>query len=317
MSSPVRWGVLGTAKIARSSLLPAVAAAGGVAHVVGSRSPERAQQWARESGVGGGTDYEGVLADPDVDVVYVALPNDQHVEWALKAAAAGKAVLCEKPLGLDAADVTRLVDTLEPAARVWEAFVFPFHPQSERVAALLTELGEPLQVVSEFHFTVSGDTNIRLNDTGGGALYDVGCYPVRLGRLLLGSEPTAAHGSAVLADNGIDLSTTAVLDFPGDRRLVLSCSLQRPASTATRIIGSAATLEIDNPFHPKPGDAVRLVRRGEVVETIPADERTAFTHAVTHVQDVVRGAAEPRHTVPVDGLAQSVALDLVRRAVGL
>ncbi|SHG97173.1 Predicted dehydrogenase [Jatrophihabitans endophyticus] len=315
MTAPVRWGILGTANIARKSLLPAVAAAGGVAQVVGSRSTDRAAAWAAEHGVARGTDYEGVLTADDVDAIYVALPNDRHVEWAARAAATGKAVLCEKPLALDAAEVHTLVDGLDAGARVWEAFVFPFHPQTQHIASLLPELGDPLQLFSEFHFSLPAGGNIRWDATGGGALYDVGCYSIRLARLLFGTEPDAAHGSAVRNADGVDTSSTAVLDFPDERRLLLSASIQRPFSTRTRVVGTRAELHVDNPFHPKPGDTVTLVRDGEVVDTWTADERLAFAHGVAHVQAVVAGTEAPRHTVLDDGLAQARALDLVRAAV--
>lgn len=317
MSEPVRWGILGTANIARKSLLPAVAAAGGTPHCVGSRSVERAEAWAAEHGVARGTDYDGVLADPDVEVVYVALPNDQHVEWARRAVDAGKAVLCEKPFGLTATEVATLTDGLAPDAPVWESFVFPFHPQTELIASLLPGLGEPLQLDSQFRFTVASETNIRLNPVGGGALYDVGCYPIRLARLLLGAEPVAAHGSAVFRGPGVDASVTAVLDFPADRRLVLSASLQRPFSATTRIVGTEAELRVSHPFHPKPADVVELIRDGEVVQTWTPDPRTAFTFGVTHVQDAVRGLEPPRHTAGADARAQAEALDLVRAAIGV
>lgn len=313
MTTPVGWGILGTANIARKSLLPALAANGGVAQVVGSRDITRAQSWAAEHGVARGTDYEGVLADPDVDIVYVALPNDQHVEWARRAVDAGKAVLVEKPFGLDAAEVATLTDGLAPDAPVWESFVFPFHPQTELIASLLPELGEPLQLESTFRFSVANAADIRLNAVGGGALYDVGCYSVRLARLLFGAEPSAAHGSGVFRGT-VDTSVTAVLDFPADRRLVLSASIERPRSSVSRIVGSDAELRITHPFHPKPDDVVELIREGEVVRSWPPAAGTAFDYGVAHIQAAVRGETAPRHTAGVDAEPQAAALDLVRKA---
>src|ERR1700761_6304210 len=135
--SPVRWAVLGTANIAARAFLPAMRAAGHVASVVGSRDPGRAAAWAAEHDVGRAASYEEAL-DADVDAVYIALPNEQHVAWAAQAARTGRAVLCEKPLGLTAEEVTGLISRVGDA-RLWEAFVFPFHPQT----ALLRELCAP------------------------------------------------------------------------------------------------------------------------------------------------------------------------------
>jgi xylose dehydrogenase (NAD/NADP) len=317
MAEPVRWGVIGTANIAAKAFLPAMRAAGGRAVIAGSRSAGRAATWAKENQVERGGSYQDVL-DADVDAVYIALPNEQHAEWAAKACATRRAVLCEKPLTLTGDDTAALVAAAGPKALFWESFVFPFHPQSELLRSVVDagDLGEVREIVSEFHFTVSRPENIRLRpEHGGGALYDVGCYPLRLARLLFGTEPTAATGASFIGATGVDVDTAAVVDFPAERRLVLSAGLRRPSSTATRIIGSEAELRVGNPFHPLAGDTVELFAGGSVKQTWPAGEGTAFRHAVEHIHRVLRDGETPRHLASVDALPQARALDLIRAAV--
>ena len=313
----VRWGVLGTAKIAARAFLPALAAAGGSAVRVGSRSPERGRAWAAEHGVARAGSYESVVEAAEVDAVYVALPNEQHVPWAAAAARAGKAVLCEKPLALQPEQVRPLLD-IAPGALIWEAFVFPFHPQTERILRLLGEdLGPPREIQSEFHFRLGRAADIRLDpEHGGGALHDVGCYPIRLARLLFGSEPQRAAGSAWWTETGVDLETAAVVDFPAQRRLVLSAGMRRTVSTRTRVCSEDGHLLVTNPFHPTPGDGMELRRADGTVRTWPVREHgTAFEFAIRHIHDVLRGKGRPRYSV-ADASGQAAALHLVRRAIG-
>ena len=308
-----RWGVLGTANIAAKAFLPALREVGGTAVVVGSRSQERGAAWASDNQVDRASSYAGVLDDPQVEAVYIALPNDQHAEWAAAAVAAGKVVLCEKPMSLDAAQATELLAPLSLDTLLWESFVFPFHPQTDLVTALIADgrLGTLHEVASEFHFTVGQPGNIRLQaERGGGSLYDVGCYPLRLARLLAGREPTIARGAATV--DGVDVDMAAVLDFEGGLRLLMSAGMRRPASTFTRIVGSAGELRVSNPFHPRPGDSVELWVAGALVESWPAADGTAFSHAIRHIHQVMAGLTPPRHLATVDALPQARAMDLVR-----
>lgn len=310
-----RWGVLGTANIAARAFLPALREAGGRAVVVGSRSPERGAAWAVENQVERSTGYQQVLDDPEVDAIYLALPNDQHAAWAAPAVATGKLVLCEKPMALDAAQARELLSGVAPDALLWESFVFPFHPQTQLIAGLIADgrLGTVSEIVSEFHFQVGQPGNIRLQaERGGGALYDVGCYPLRLARLLFGSEPTAAQGTSHV--EGVDLDMAAVVSFPGERTLLLSAGLRRPASTFTRIIGGEAELRVTNPFHPSGADTVEFWAGGKRVESWPAAPGSAFRHAIEHLHQVLAGTAAPLHRATEDAVAQAVALDLVRAA---
>ena len=202
MADRVRWGIIGTASIAARAFLPAVTEAGGVA-VVAGRDASRAAQWARENGIGRViVGYQQLVDDPDVDAVYIPLPNSLHAEWTIKALRAGKPVLCEKPLTASPAEAEQvLAVAAQTGTPLWEAFVFPFHDQMTRIRGLLADgiIGELREIQSNFHFALgSAAARTRMSASlAGGALYDVGCYPVRLARDLFGGEHDTARAGAV------------------------------------------------------------------------------------------------------------------------
>jgi xylose dehydrogenase (NAD/NADP) len=309
-----RWAVLGTANIAAKSFLPAMRAAGGRAVIVGSRDPQRGRQWAEANEVERVADYDAALADDDVDAIYIALPNHEHTTWAAKAAATGRAVLCEKPLGLDTADVDQLLAAITPGALLWEAFVFPFHPQTQLIREQLAELGRVREIISEFHFTAGNPANIRWQpDFGGGALRDVGCYCVRLARLLYDAEPTDVVARA-FTEHGVDAEIAAILDFPDRRRLLISTGMRGAPSTFARVIGDAGELRIANPFHPRPADTVQRWTGGMQVAEWTTGEKSAFQHGIEHIQAVIRGDEAPRHLAAADAPGNARALDLIAAA---
>jgi predicted dehydrogenase len=325
----VGWAVLGTANIAARSFLPALrAAGGGAAVVVGSRNHDRAAAWARENGVESvaagpdGVGYQQALEDPRVEAVYVALPNTEHRRWAAAALEAGKTVLCEKPLTPSPADTESLLNVARGApGLLWESFVFPFHPQTDRLRTLLVDgaIGELREIVSSFHFRVRSPDNIRLDPgLAGGAVFDVGCYPIRLARLLFDAEPLAASGSATIGSSGVETDAAAVVDFPGGRRLLLTAGLDRAYDTETRLLGSSGSVRVTNPFHPGEHDAIAVSAEGSgdpVVTEAGVD--TAFTHAVAHIHEVLAGRAEPVFLAVDDAAGQAHAVALVRTALGL
>ena len=318
MLEPLRWGLLGTANIAAKAFLPALREVGSRAAVVGSRTRERGESWALQNQVERAGTYESVIGALDVDAIYVALPNDQHAFWAAAAVAAGKTVLCEKPIALNARQAGELVSQVGVDGRLWESFVFPFHPQTDLLLHLVGtgRIGTLTEIVSEFHFDIGSATdNIRLRrDLGGGALYDVGCYPIRLARLLFGSEPLSAVTALEAEPRGVELDVASVLNFPDSRRLVLSAGMRRPMSTFTRLLGTKGELRVSNPFHPTTRDTVELWVGGEVLERWNAAPGSAFRHGIEHIEGVFRGDHPPQHTAPQDALPQARALDLVRTA---
>jgi len=326
VSGEIRWGIVGPANIARGQFLPGLReAGGGRAALVASRDLGRAQAFAAENGVERGVaDYAALVESPEVDAVYVALPNSLHAEWTIRALQAGKAVLCEKPLCVGAAQTAQVLDAAAavPGGLLWEAFVFPFQAQHRRLVSLLADgaVGDLAEVVSSFHFRLTQPGDIRLSAAlGGGALADVGCYPIRLGHELFGPDPAqVAVGSAVVPAGGEVESDAAAIVTSGTRRLVLTCGFGRSYDTFTRILGSQGQLHLANPFHPRPADPLTLLRPGaDPVTEYPTTDERSFTAAVRHIHAVLRGEAEPEHTAADSALATAVTLEAVQAAGGL
>lgn len=316
----VRWGILGTATIAAGVFLPALREAGGGAAVaVAGRDGSRAAEWAGKHGVAQGVEgYAELLAREDIDAVYIPLPNALHARWTEAALERGKAVLCEKPLCVTPAETERVLAAAgSSTGPLWEAFVFPFHPQTALLQELIEEraIGELREIHSSFHFRLEKQNNIRLDpDLGGGALFDVGCYPVRLGRLLFDAEPTSGTAVATM-ESGVDAETVSLLGFPGERRLVVSCGFGRTTDTFTRLLGTDGEIRISNAFHPKPEDTVEVWRGGQRRREIPAPAGTAFSWAIRHVHDVLTGSTGPRHLAGDDALGNARALRLLHDSI--
>jgi predicted dehydrogenase len=313
-AKPVRWGVLGTANIARGQFLPALVQAGGAAAAVAGRDQARTSEYAVTNGIDRAiTGYQALLDDAAIDAVYIALPNALHAEWTIKALEAGKPVLCEKPLCGTLADTERVLTAARTTGTfLWEAFVFPFHPQLARLRELVAAgtIGDLMEIKSNFHFALRTDTNIRLSaDLEGGALLDVGCYPVRLGQELFGPQYTAAWARAVRGGAGVDVDTWGVLDYPGGRRLMLSCGFGRSYDTATTLEGTDGRITVTNPFHPGPADHYTVETGQAKTQTMaaPGGERS-FTAAIRHINAVVRGDEEPRFLAIETSLATALAL---------
>ena len=323
----VRWGILGTANIARAAFLPAVRAAGGVPAAVAGRDAERTRGYAAEHGIGRAvTGYQALIEDTGIDALYIALPNSLHARWTIAALLAGKPVLCEKPLCGLLADTERVLAVArDTGTLLWEAFVFPFGDQMGRLRALVSDgaIGELREIQSDFHFLVRRPENIRLSASlQGGALRDVGCYPVRLAQEFFGEHESAwaaARPGGGQDRDAVDVETWGSLGYLGGRRLLLSCGLRRGYDTFSRLLGTAGQIHVTNPFHPGPGDQVRLLSEsGAELETwaISSDE-PSFTAAVRHIQDVLRGEEEPRLLAATTSLVTARALrDLAAPAAG-
>lgn len=303
VTRPVRWGIIGTANIARAAFLPAVRAAGGEPAAVAGRDAERTRKYAAEHGIGRAvTGYQALIEDTGIDALYIAVPNSLHAEQTIAALRAGKPVLCEKPLCGLLPDTERVLEVArDTGTLLWEAFVFPFGDQMSRLRTLVSDgaIGELREIQSDFHFQVRRPENIRLSaGLQGGALRDVGCYPVRLAQEFFGAHESAwAAAEAGGADgDAVDVETWGSLGYSGGRRLLLSSGLRRGFDTFSRLLGTTGQIHVTNPFHPGPGDQVRLLAQsgaGQDAWTITSDE-PSFTAAVRHIQAVLGGAAEPR-----------------------
>ena len=323
MSASVRWGIVGTAKIARNLFLPSLREAGGDPAAVAARDGGRAAQWAADNGIGRAiTGYQELVDDPAIDAVYIPLPNALHGEWTIRALLAGKPVLCEKPLTGSVAQTERVLavarDTGTP---LWEAFAFPFHDQMARLRGILAAgtIGELREIQSDFHFLMSDpETNIRMStELAGGALLDVGCYPVRLARDLFGAEHEAAWAQAQREAGGVDRVTWGVLNFPGGRHLYLSCGFTRAIDTFTRLLGTGGQIHVTNPFHPRARDTFVVCQDGRspVTHRAIGPYRQSFTPLIRHIQAVIRGEEEPRLLAADTALGSARALhDLAEAA---
>jgi predicted dehydrogenase len=320
----VRWGIIGTANIARGQFLPGLReAGGGRAALVASRELATAEAYAAENGIDRGVaGYETVVESPEIDAVYVAVPNSMHAEWTTRALRAGKAVLSEKPLCVGSAQTAEVLEVAAgiPGALLWEAFVFPFQAQHRRLAELVDEgaVGSAAEIVSAFHFLVRNPANIRLSaPLGGGALADVGCYPIRLAyELFGGADDELVAGSAVV-DGEVEVDAAGIVSY-GARRLVLSCGFRRSYDAFTRVLGDAGQIHLTNPFHPSPADTLTVYRPGAepVVEHPTTDERS-FTAALRHIHAVLRQETPPEHLAADSALATARTLEAVQGACGL
>jgi predicted dehydrogenase len=317
----VRWGILGAARIANSSFMPGLReAGGGRAAVVASRDLARAEKFAAEAGVERAvTGYEAVIDSPDIDAVYVALPNSHHARWTRRALEAGKAVLCEKPLCISPAETEEvLAAAAATGSLLWESFVFPFQAQHHRLLDLLSSgaIGEVRELVSPFHFFLSRSVDIRLSgELAGGSLADVGCYPVRLAQEVLSTrDPLPGDVKGFATGNGeVDTETIAVVDY-GAQRLTLGCSFTRAFDVFTRVLGTEGQIHLANPFHPIPTDPIVLRRdKNETVEYPTVDERS-FAAALRHIHGVLRGEHGPENLAAESALRSARTLAAITAA---
>jgi predicted dehydrogenase len=285
--SVLRWGILSTADIARRKVIPGMRSAARCEVVaIGSRDGETARRVAGELGIPRAHgSYEALLADPEVDAVYIPLPNHLHVAWTLAAARAGKHVLCEKPLALSAADAERMVEACDAAGvRLMEAFMYRLHPSWVAVRELIAagRIGRLTSVQSWFSYFNDDPANIRnIAAFGGGALYDIGCYCVNLSRMLFGEEPERVSGTIVRDPvTGVDVLTAGVLDFPSGVATFTS-AIRVEDDQRVHVYGTEGRISIDIPFNIPPDrpTRVRLSAGGEppvapateVLEFAPAD----------------------------------------------
>ncbi len=250
----VTWGVLSTANIGRKVVVPSiVASSNGVLAAVASREAVRAEAYAAEfGGVRAHGSYEALLADPEVDALYVPLPNALHEAWTVRALEAGKHVLCEKPLAPTAAACRRMGDAAAANDRVlMEAFMYRFHPRTRTVARLVGDgaIGRPRRLDAAFSFAVRRADDVRLSaELAGGALLDVGCYTVDAARRLLGEEPVEAVAFATYGATGVDVETVGLLRFPSGAVASVACALTVPRRERVEVHGDAGRVEVDRAF---------------------------------------------------------------------
>ncbi len=320
MTSSIRWGILGTANIARASFLPGMRAAGGLCAAVASRDASKAEQWAARYGAEQAIQgYEALLADDSIQAVYIPLPNHLHAEWTIAALRAGKTVLCEKPLCTSVEETQKVLEAArDTGGLLWEAFVFPFHRQMDRVRELLAvgAIGEVREIQANFYFQLRDRQNIRLSQAmAGGALNDVGCYCLRLAELVFGGAAESAVALPVWAPEGVEEEVSEIASYGDGRRLVFSCGLMRPYDTFTRLIGTEGEIRLVNPYHPSEADHMELRQPGRETIDHPTGSAPSFTRAIEHIHAVLRGEEQPRHLAAHDSLVTACDLALLHGAM--
>jgi len=324
MAPTIRWGVLSTAAIATRKVIPGIQRSRrGAVVAIASRDLARASEAAAALGIARAYgSYQELLADPDIDAVYVPLPNHLHVPWTLAAAEAGKHVLCEKPIGMDAADAARLRGA--PAGRlIMEAFMVRFHPQWLRARELIRAgaIGELRAVDVFFAYDNRDPGNIRNRpETGGGALLDIGCYGVVAGRFCFEAEPVRLV-ALIDHDPGFqtDRLSSVVADFGGGRRLTFTVSTQLAPHQHVTLAGTRGRIEIPVAFNAPPmettwisiDDGSRLGGTSAVRESFPpvdqyAEQADVFARAVL-------GEIELPHGVE-DAIRNMQILDAITRS---
>lgn len=312
-SAPVRWGVLGTAGITET-VVPAMSRSACTEVVaIASRALDRAERTAQDLGIAKAyPSYDELLADPEIEAVYIPLPNFLHLRWVLAAAAAGKHILCEKPMAITADDARLMVEAATSADVVLvEAFMYGNHPRYDRIHQIIRsgEIGEVRAVRGTFTFNASDETDLTAfaGHAGGGSLYDVGCYVMHAARQLLAAEPLAVTANAQISpEHGdIDMMTSALVEFPNGVSLLLQCGMWAADEDTLTVLGSNGRIEVPSAFFAARGnDGFTVMVDGEVRHE-SAPDVDHYTLQADMVSQAVRSGSPVRYGSqdPVQGAA--------------
>jgi predicted dehydrogenase len=322
-STPVRIGVLGAAAIVRAALMnPGRGVHEAQILAIASRDPKRAYAMAKKHGIPRvHQTYSALLADDDIDAIYIPLPNSLHAKWTIRALKAGKHVLCEKPFASNAQEAEEMAQMARETRLVLsEAFAYRYHPLTARVREILAsgEIGSIQHFDAQFCFLLPSPKNIRFNyELAGGALMDCGCYPVSLIRYLAQAEPSVEHAEARLFKPQVDRRMSADLSFADGRRAHLVCDMLYPRlfRSSLTVQGSDGKLEVTNPFHPHwfnwlkvQGQKGSYSERGSN-ENVYALQLRAFVRAI-HGERTI-------NTHPGDAIANMRVIDAIYEKAGL
>jgi xylose dehydrogenase (NAD/NADP) len=314
----LRWGVLGTARIA-DAVVPAIRMSSNCElAAVASRDLTLAQAWARERNVPRSFgSYEEMLASDAIDAVYIPLPNALHREWTIRAAQNGKHVLCEKPLATNTLEAKEMIAAAEANGVVlMEAFMYRFHPQTEQLRQLVTDgvVGQVKMVRANFGFYLGRPDDVRWSkELGGGALLDVGCYCVNIARLVMNLEPVSASARAIWASTGVDETLSGVLEFANGALGVIGCSFRTGAWLDQSLVASGTNgrIKISEPFRMGDDpiaivlDSLDVRNRSDTVQVPGANE---YQRMVEHFASAVLNNRTPDYT-PQDSLGNMRVLD--------
>ncbi len=288
----LRWGLLSTARINRVLLPPLRASTRNELTAVASRDLGRAEAYAQERDIPRvfGS-YEAMLADPDVDVIYNPLPNSMHTEWTIKAAQAGKHVLCEKPFAGTVEEVDAMTDAAKKAGVVvMEAFMYRHHPQTLKVKEMIQNgaIGRLQVIHGSFTFMISDENDVRLNSSlGGGSIWDIGCYPISYARLIAGAEPVEVFGWQITgAKSGVDETFAGQLRFPNNVYAQFDCGFRTPFRAHIELAGTEGSLTITRPFQPWLNEQMVLIN-GDKKEVVTTPGEDLYLGEVENMADAI------------------------------
>ncbi len=296
MTSKLRFGLIGAGRIARNRIAPGIhAAAHATLYAAASRELARAESVSPERAY---DSYDALLRDPAVDAVYVATHNGLHKELSIAALRAGKHVICEKPLAINARDCEEMLRVAESSGRLLaEAFMYRHHPQIARAEELVRTgaIGDIMAVEASFRFPLTSPDDVRMNaEWGGGSLLDVGCYCVSASRLFLGDSPVAVKAIAAIHPvTKVDTSLQGVLDYGSGRYAIISCGFDSGVHQKVVLCGTSGTIELSQPFKSWMGNPRITVRAGEREEVIVFEPANTFALEVDDLAQAIVNGGTP------------------------
>ena len=294
--APIRFGLIGAGRIARNQIAPAIhAAKRATLYATASRDVSRAELTKPEHSY---NSYDALLGDPNVDAVYVATHNGMHKELSIAAMRAGKHVICEKPLAMNARDCEEMARVAESTGmRLGEAFMYRHHPQIARAQALVRSgaIGDVMAVEASFRFPLSNPDDVRMNaEWGGGSLLDVGCYCVSASRLFLGDSPIAMKAMAAIHPvKNVDTSLQGVLDYGAGRYAIISCGFDSGVNQRVIVSGTAGVLELNQPFKSWMGRPRILIQTKDRTKTIDFEAINTFALEIDDLAGAIVEGREP------------------------
>jgi predicted dehydrogenase len=316
----LNWGLLGTARINKSLIEPIRSSDNSILNAVASRSHDKAEEYAKTWGIPRFySNYNDLLSDPEINVIYISLPNSLHAEWSIKAMQKGKHVLCEKPLTTSARDMDLIIASAKSTGMViTEAFMYRHHPQTKLVKQMVEngEIGALQLIYGSFCYINTRPADPRFDlELGGGSLWDVGCYPVSYARLITGEEPVEVYGHQVTGSTGIDLLFTGQLHFPGGVIAQFECSFITPYKVYLEITGDKGRIIITDPYKPRLRTKILLNRDGRLksLRIIGAD---LYQGEVVDIENAILKGNRPLINLE-DSRANIVTMEALYKSVRL
>jgi predicted dehydrogenase len=296
MEKRIKWGVLGYAKIAREQVIPAIVrASNSEFYAIASRDAEKAKQCQEKFGCSKVyKSYDELLDDPEIQAIYIPLPNSLHKEWTIKAAQKGKHILCEKPIALNTEEALEMIKVCEQNnVKLMEAFMYRYTDRTRKVKELLDSgiIGDVKYINSSFRFLLSRENDVRMApELGGGSLYDVGCYPINFVGMVTGSSPVSMSGECVL-QNGVDVLFSAVLKYENGIIAVINSGFNAFTRVFSEIVGTKGVMEIPDTFFGNAGTITITTAEGR--KEIEVQESDRYQLEVEDFADAVLNNRQP------------------------